>query len=924
MDFLPLRAADLLSFVDRHHDAPSFLHELVRRLLEVEGAAVEGFSSHEGLQAPGWDGMTRHPLGTAFVPEGRAFWELSAQRSDLSGKANRDYRKRSVAGSGDSAAVYVQLMLGRWQGKLAWEDSRTSEGTWREVVARDVDDLVSVLQKHPAVMTWAVERVGGVAEVVRASLYTELAPAPREAIDRDDVRRNVEHAVAPGQLVAVWGAPGMGKTWLVQEAARRISASYPDGVFYDSWALDDDESIRRDRLMRRVVRTLDSTYDGAMDISEAFAECVRSRRVLIVIDNARTEAEVQPFLGAPSASLLVSSRRRLSGFVDATHVEVGALPVEEGHLLLQQAATGTDDLTDVDLLDRIWTLCDGIPLALRIAGALARLNSRWGLRGVIAELEDRHRRLDTLVAGDRAVRAGFESVIETLPVDAATAFESIALIPGDLITAELLARATGHGSIRTSERHLRELREYALLTPMTEPGTYQVHDLLRVYIEERLAQSPPADEFQRRAAVINWLLEGLDRHAVPLMDSWQDLVNDAVPAAVAGELAWLVQYADSVIEAVGVAGDRLQEWRAAWVASLVLVPYLHREQRYADVAALMRRARRWIQAARYSAAPGEQSALAADHAMLILSEAHAVLDGGNHAEALRLLRLARRAAPAEFLVMGQLDTLEGHAHAGLGDYAAALHRYRKVAESTAHAPDSEPHTTARYNVGLTLYRLNRNAEALPYLVEELAAVRRRGDTHGEGVTLNTIGLVHLHSRRFADAIVVLAHASEALSSTRDRAEYANATHDLALAYLLQGNTVDARKYFLEEIDVRIELSDDRNIARTSVQLLELDYNEGITVAVADVDALIARIEDDLGWRASAYLLRARVHDDMNRAADATDDLLVALEGAREEPQEYVRFRLIRHIADILDRGDLDESDPGTPDLLDSILRTYRP
>ncbi|WP_246737772.1 XRE family transcriptional regulator [Nordella sp. HKS 07] len=119
------------------------------------------FPSDEGVRLPGWDGITRAATGNAYVPKGRAGWELGVQRRNIQQKATEDYEKRTAAPSPLDPAVstYIFVTLRHWPGKDAWARARQAEGPWREVRVYDADDLVHWIEQHPAVGLWIAARL---------------------------------------------------------------------------------------------------------------------------------------------------------------------------------------------------------------------------------------------------------------------------------------------------------------------------------------------------------------------------------------------------------------------------------------------------------------------------------------------------------------------------------------------------------------------------------------------------------------------------------------------------------------------------------------------------------------------------------------------------------------------------------------------
>ncbi|WP_420561974.1 XRE family transcriptional regulator [Tepidicaulis sp.] len=162
---LPLRwvnAKDLSDWADRYDGAgslPTLLSHLIRA---THGSTAElHFPSDEGVWLSGWDGRTRVEHGSLYVPKGEAGWEISAQRSNIIQKANKDYLKRTENPVPLSPAnsAYVFVTPRHWPEKDKWVKERQEEGIWHEIRAYDATDLVHWIEQTPAVGLWLANRL---------------------------------------------------------------------------------------------------------------------------------------------------------------------------------------------------------------------------------------------------------------------------------------------------------------------------------------------------------------------------------------------------------------------------------------------------------------------------------------------------------------------------------------------------------------------------------------------------------------------------------------------------------------------------------------------------------------------------------------------------------------------------------------------
>lgn len=164
---MPIRwvtATDLSNWADRIDGAFS-LSTLISHLIRAtQGPAAKiHFPADEGVRHSGWDGLTSVEVGSTYVPQGDAGWELSTQRNKIEQKATKeDYEKRTANPSPltPTTAAFVFVTSRHWPQKDSWKKARQDEGIWREVRAYDATDLVHWIEQTPAVGLWLAVRLG--------------------------------------------------------------------------------------------------------------------------------------------------------------------------------------------------------------------------------------------------------------------------------------------------------------------------------------------------------------------------------------------------------------------------------------------------------------------------------------------------------------------------------------------------------------------------------------------------------------------------------------------------------------------------------------------------------------------------------------------------------------------------------------------
>jgi DNA-binding SARP family transcriptional activator len=119
------------------------------------------------------------------------------------------------------------------------------------------------------------------------------------------------------------GKAGVGKTALAIHLAHRLRPCFPDGQLYVNLRGAEAQALDPAEVLAGFLRALG--VQGAA-IAEGLGERVRQyrsrltdRQVLVVLDNAASEAQVRPLLpNSPGCAALVTSRARLSG-LEAAH-----------------------------------------------------------------------------------------------------------------------------------------------------------------------------------------------------------------------------------------------------------------------------------------------------------------------------------------------------------------------------------------------------------------------------------------------------------------------------------------------------------------------------------------------------------------------------------------------------------------------------
>jgi transcriptional regulator with XRE-family HTH domain len=241
----------------------------------------------------------------------------------------------------------------------------------------------------------------------------ELPPDVPELVGRADTVAALSRVLTtPGpRLALVSGGPGVGRTATAVHVAHRVLHRFPDGQVYAD--LDHpDGPLPAEAVLGRVLRSLGVT--DLPDSHDERAALVRAglaaRRVLVVLDNVASEAQVRPLLttGASSA-VLVTSRRSLVALPGAHAVRLDPLTAEAACQLL---ATLVGDTAPA-----VVDACARLPLALQVCGAWLLARPHRSVADLVALLADEDLVLDRLTVADLSVRASIAAHVAGLRPD---------------------------------------------------------------------------------------------------------------------------------------------------------------------------------------------------------------------------------------------------------------------------------------------------------------------------------------------------------------------------------------------------------------------------------------------------------------------------------------------------------------------------
>lgn len=379
----------------------------------------------------------------------------------------------------------------------------------------------------------------------RPTVTTALRRDTPTFVGRDAELRRILEAAAPGRVVSIHtvdGMPGVGKTALVTRAAHLLSDRFADGRFFvelNAYTPGQTPADPFDVLATLLTDLgigpghIPNSLDGRRDL---WRDRLSDKRVLLVLDDARDLAQVEPLLPAgPECLTLITSRRRLVALDGALPLPLDILEPDNAATLFCRLAGRTPTGSEATAAAEIVRLCGYLPLAIvLLAGRLAH-HPAWTIADLAAQFATTRDRLGELDVDQRAVRASFSMSYDDLRPEQQQLFRRLGLHPGTAFDAHAVA-ALNDMPVAAARRDLEALYTDHLINE-TASGRYGFHDLVREYART-LAEEDPLDD---RTRVVDRLLDYYESTARAAVRPGKLSSDSASPdlSTYAAALAWM-------------------------------------------------------------------------------------------------------------------------------------------------------------------------------------------------------------------------------------------------------------------------------------------------------------------------------------------------------------------------------------------------
>ena len=286
-----------------------------------------------------------------------------------------------------------------------------------------------------------------------------------ERILRDDAR-----------LVTLVGPPGIGKTSLAVDFARRHAREFTDGVFFVNLA----PVSQPERVPNQILQSLGISTDTSQPVLQSLKFALRDHHTLLILDNFEQVLDAATAIAdmladCPYVKVLVTSQAVL-GLRGERQISVGPLGSEDALMLFVERAQASDATFTLSEQNRpaIASIChtlDNLPLGIELAASwVGILGCDEIAREIGRDLDFVATNMRDLPERHRSLRAAFEHSWRLLSSEEQHTLVQLSIFHGGFTREaahaiadapiEVLARLVAKALVRRAGAHHFDLHEF--------------------------------------------------------------------------------------------------------------------------------------------------------------------------------------------------------------------------------------------------------------------------------------------------------------------------------------------------------------------------------------------------------------------------------------------------------------------------------
>ena len=324
----------------------------------------------------------------------------------------------------------------------------------------------------------------------------QLPAPPEDFTGREEELKELRAAIASGgaTISGLTGQGGVGKTAVALKLADEVKAQFSDAQIYMDLLGVSAKPLTPSEVMAFVIRAFEPKAElpeQEQALGAIYRSVLAGKRALLLMDNAKDAEQVRPLIPPKGCFFLVTSRLHFA-LPGLRSKDLNTLPPEKAGELLLKIEPRIDGEAPA-----IARLCGYLPQALRLAATALAERVNIAPSDYRQRLADERNRPKLLTAGNESVEASISLSYGLLDAETQKRSRMLGVFPETFDGAA--AAAVWSAEKNSAEDTLGVLTQYSMLEWNEKTRRYRLHDLMRDFARQKLADEERYEASLRHA-----------------------------------------------------------------------------------------------------------------------------------------------------------------------------------------------------------------------------------------------------------------------------------------------------------------------------------------------------------------------------------------------------------------------------------------